>query len=145
MSRDAKWILGVFATLFVLVFAFTLRNSTNKWATGALIAFCLAIAIACFSSKGRKASIRFLGSFVFLTYVSYFLWEISTGLHKAYEGLNQAHWINALLGTFLFGLPGIYVAIKGIYPAWGLRAEVFRGEENKIATEGSERQEGHLP
>lgn len=64
---------------------------------------------------------------MFSCYLLYLVWEILTGFKKPYIGLAEDHWINALLGMFFYGAPGIYVMVTGIYPKWGLRSEVFRG------------------
>ena len=148
MSSGAKRILGSFAILFALIFVDTARNSSAPWLDCSLVAFCLAIAIACFSKKGRVPALKFIGITVFLAYLSYFVWEITTNFRKPYAGPAQAHWLNAILGMFTFGLPGLYVMLKGVYPKWGLRSEVFRGEEegsNPTDDTSQKHNDSHLP
>ncbi len=141
MSRGARWVLGVFALIFAGIFLYTLSDSKAQWLSWGLVAFCLAIAVACFSAKGRGLALRFIGVSVFLGYLSYFLWEILANFRKLYTGISEDHWINALLGMFIYGLPGIYVTIKGIYPRWGLRSDVFA--PNKNSTELTDEDASH--
>jgi hypothetical protein len=129
MSGASRWILGAFALLFGTMFVYTARNSSASWIDLGLAAFCLAIAVACFSKKGRGPAIKFIGVTVFLAYLIYFGWEIATNFSKPYTGRAEEHWLNALIGLFAFGLPGLYVLIKGVYPRWGIRSDVFRGND----------------
>jgi hypothetical protein len=148
MSSIPRRILGSFAILFALIFVNTAHNSSVPWADWGLVAFCLAIVIACFSKKGRVPAIKFIGIAVFLAYLNYFAWEIITNFRKLYTGPAQARWLNAIFGMFTFGLPGLYVMLNGIYPKWGLRSEVFRGNEegsNPKDTSSQKQDENHLP
>ena len=63
-----------------------------------------------------------------LATVSYLVLELSTEPTKTYPGESGRHWLNAILAIIFFGLPGLYVALHGTYPAWGKGAAVFRGE-----------------
>jgi hypothetical protein len=127
MSRGARWTLGTFAVLFSGIFVLSSPNSPRPWAGWICAAFCVAIAIACFSSVARGPAVRVIGAVVFLLYCGYLFFEFRRGLWRPYEGPGSEHWINALRGLSVYGLPGLYVAVRGFYPPWGLRAEVFRG------------------
>jgi hypothetical protein len=89
------------------------------------------IALACFSSAARGPAIRVIGSVVFLLYVAYLAIEIRQGLWRPNEGRGSEHWVNAILGLFVFGLPGLYVALRGRYPTWGKGAEAFLGKNEE--------------
>jgi hypothetical protein len=91
--------------------------------------FCVLIAVACFSSVARGPAVRVIGSAVFLLYLTYLIFEIRKGIWRPYEGRASEHWVNAIWGLFVFGLPGLYVALRGRYPVWGKGAQAFLGEE----------------
>jgi hypothetical protein len=62
----------------------------------------------------------------FFATVSYFVYELLNEPTKPYTGRSEPHWLNAIQALIVFGLPGLYVAVRGEYPKWGKGAEVFR-------------------
>jgi hypothetical protein len=131
MSRGARWTLGAFSLLFSWIFVISSSNALHPAAEWICAAFCVVIALACFSSAARGPALRVVGAFVFLLYCGYLVVELRQGLWRPYEGRSSEHWFNALRGLFVYGLPGLYVALRGIYPSWGLRADVFRGSPKR--------------
>ena len=132
MSRGARWLLGVFCLFFAGTFAVTASSATETMATLAVwlcAGFCVLIAVACFSSVARGPAVRVIGSVVFLLCLTYLIFEIRKGIWRPYEGRASEHWVNAIWGLFVFGLPGLYVALCGRYPIWGKGAKAFLGEE----------------
>jgi hypothetical protein len=127
MSRGARWTLGMFSLLFSWIFVISNGNSPRPAIGWILAAFCILIAIACFSGTARGPAIRVIGAVVFLLYCGYLVLEMRTGFWRPYQGRGSEHWVNALWGFFVYGLPGIYVALRGFYPPWGYAAESFRG------------------
>ncbi len=107
MSRGARWVLGSLTIIFADIFIYTVHDPKAQWLSWVLVAFCLAISVACFSTRGRGAALRFIGISVFLAYLFYFAWEFLTNFKKPYTGIAEEHWVNALLGMFTYGLPGI--------------------------------------
>jgi hypothetical protein len=130
MSRGARWTLGAFSLLFSGIFVATSSSSARPYIDWICAAFCVVIALACFSTVARRPSVRVVGAVVFLLYCGYLVLEVRKGLWRPYRGQGSEHWINAVRGLFVYGLPGLYVALRGLYPPWGLRAEVFRGPEH---------------
>jgi hypothetical protein len=92
--------------------------------------FCVLISIACFSTIARGPAIRVIGAVVFLSYVVYLVLEIRKGFWRPYEGRGSEHWVNAIWGLLVFGLPGLYVTLRGRYPVWGRGADAFLGKVN---------------
>lgn len=144
MSRGARWVLGSFTLFFAGIFVLTGSPSSGPLALTVLwicAGFCVLISVACLSSVARGPAIRIIGSVVFLLYVAYLILEIRKGLWRPYEGRGSEHWVNAIWGLIVFGLPGLYVAFRGRYPFWGQGAEGFLGEESK--QEGNSNQKAH--
>jgi len=128
MSRTARWVLGSFAFLFAGIFAFT-APSRSPLALFLPTGFCVLIALACFSQTLRGPATRIIGGVVFLVCVSYLVFEIWTEPTKLYSRPSEPSWTNAVEALIVFGLPGIYVALRGEYPRWGKGAEAFRGDK----------------
>jgi hypothetical protein len=131
MSRGARWILGTFAVIFAVILyysEFTVPSKAPVIAY-AIVAFCLLIAVACFSQSLRGPAVRVIGSMVFLATASYLVFELLNEPTKRYAGRSEPHWLNAVLAIVVFGLPGLYVAVRGSYPKWGRGASVFRSSE----------------
>jgi hypothetical protein len=127
MSRGARWTLGSFALLFAAIFVYSEQNAPSKapLLVYVLAGFCVLIAVACFSRALRGPAVRIIGFMVFLAYAAYLAYELLREPAKSYQGRAEPHWLNALLGLIVFGLPGLYVAIRGKYPKWGKGAEAF--------------------
>jgi O-antigen ligase len=122
MSRGARWTLGVFCLFFAWTFYYVGQGSPSadlrtRIASGAFAGLCLLISFTCFFRHGRSLIVRFLGGLIFLTYVAYFAHEFWFTRAKPYEDIGTPHWINALVGFFVWGLPGLYMALHGIWPA----------------------------
>lgn len=119
MSLSARWILGLFALLFaaILIYSEQLAPSRVPWLVYVLAAFCGLIALACFSRTWRGAAIRIIGFMVFLAYASYVVHELFWERAKPYTGRSEPHWLNAILGLIVYGLPGLYFAVGGL--KWG--------------------------
>jgi hypothetical protein len=130
MSRAARWTLGSFALLFAAIFIYSEQLSPSKapLLLYVLAGFCLLIAVACFGKRWRGPAVRIIGFMVFLAYFSYLAYEVIREPAKPYTGSSEPHWVNAIHGLFLFGLPGLYVALRGKYPKWGKGAKAFNGE-----------------
>jgi len=131
MSRWARWTIGV------VVLAFGLEMIASRPPGGASLAetgwflFLGMIVIACFSRTGRPVAVRVIGAVVFFAYLAYFLYEFLAPIPQAYQGIAQEHWVNALLGLLLIGLPGLYVAGAGKYPHWGIHAKGFKSSDDE--------------
>lgn len=123
-------MLGSFALLFAAIFVYSEQLAPSKapFLTYGLAAFCVLIAVACFSRTRRGPAVRIIGLVVFLAYVSYLVYELLAEPTKPYTDRSEPHWLNAIMGLIVFGLPGLYVAVRGIYPAWGKGAKAFNGE-----------------
>jgi hypothetical protein len=130
MSRAARWVLGAFSAFFALVLVASERMASSKAPVLIYLVtlFCVAICVACFSSKLRSGAIRLIGAMVFLATVSYLVDELATEPAKKYSSHSEPHWINAIFALLMFGLPGIYVALRGTYPSWGEGASAFKGK-----------------
>jgi len=92
-----------------------------------------------FFSDGARA-LRIISAAIFLAYAFYLISELRKGIFPTYPGGSSPHWLNALEGLFVFGLPGLFLALRGIYPIWGRGAAVFRGE-----SDAPEQDEDQLP
>jgi len=121
MSRGTRWGLGSFALLFAVIFVYSeqLAPSRAPLAVYVLAGFCGLMALACFAPSWSGPVVRILGFAVFLAFVSYLAYELLREPAKPYAGRSEPHWLNAMLGLIVFGLPGLYVAIQGKYPRWG--------------------------
>ena len=130
MSAGARWTLGSFALLFAmtLIFAERIAPSKSPLLVYGPAAFCLVIAVSCFSRTWRRPAVRIIGLVVFIAYVSYLVEEVLREATKHYTSISEPHWLNALIGLAMFGLPGLYVAVRGIYPEWGWGARAFNGD-----------------
>ena len=129
MSRGARWTLGFAALFFAAIFGFLAGNQPRLYAGWIPVAFCVCIAIACFSQVLRGPAIRIVGLVVFLLSCWYLVSELQKGIWRRYEGRASEHWINAILSMVVFGLPGLYVTVRGKYPQWGKGAEAFLGKK----------------
>ena len=130
MSRGSRWVLACFALIFGAIFIYSERVAPSKssvMAYGAA-AFCGLIAVACFTRTRRGPAVRIIGLTVFLAYVSYLVYELIREPAKPYPGMTEPHWLNAIIGLVVFGLPGLYVTVRGNYPTWGQGAKAFNGE-----------------
>jgi len=81
--------------------------------------------------------VRIIGFTVFLAYVSYLIFELFREPAKPYANRSEPHWLNAIAGLVVFGLPGLYVAVRGRYPEWGKGAKAFDGESDSPSDEES--------
>jgi hypothetical protein len=122
MSRGARWLLGAFALIFALTFVVSAQNASAnaRLLLCSVMAFCLLIAVACFSARLRGVAVRVIGALVFLAYTSYLVSELIAAHHA-----QESHWIRAAIGLAVFGLAGLYVTIWGKYPAWGYGSKAF--------------------
>jgi hypothetical protein len=134
MSTWARFTIGMFSLFFAWIFIISREGSKNPAILWVLAGLCVIVALACFSRTVRTPALRIIGGAVFLFYLCYLAFELRSGILKHYEGSGSPHWLNALKGFFVFGLPGLYLALRGVYPAWGRWGHVFRGESGK--TEG---------
>jgi peptidoglycan/LPS O-acetylase OafA/YrhL len=140
MSRPSRWVLGCFALLFAAIFIYSehLEPSNNSPLVYGVAAFSGLIAVACFTQKWRGLAVRVIGFTVFLAYVSYLVFELVREPAKPYAGETEPHWLNAIIGLVVFGLPGLYVTARGKYPAWGNGAKAFNGEMDSPSDEDEE-------
>src|SRR5271169_1621113 len=122
MSRPARWVLGSFSLVFAAAFAMCVPNSPEPLFLWICAAFCLLIALGCFSKVARGPAIRVIGAAIFAVYAAYLSQEVTKVWGKPFRPWAHEHWISALEGFVIFGLPGIYVALRGQYPRWDKRA-----------------------
>ena len=131
MSRPARWTLGCFSLLFAAAFAMSVPNSPEPLFLWICAAFCLLIALGCFSQVARGPAIRVIGATVFAVYAVYVVQEITKARSSPLSVWAHEHWITALEGLVTFGLPGLYVALRGRYPKWGKTAPAFLPEDSR--------------
>jgi peptidoglycan/LPS O-acetylase OafA/YrhL len=138
-------VLGSFALLFAAIFVYSEQSapSAAPWLVYIFAAFCVFIAVACFSPRLRGPAVRVIGFMVFLGYVSYFAYELLHEPTKPYAGRSEPHWFNAIMGLIVFGLPGLYVAVRGKYPNWGTGAKVFSSETDSSHDKESHQNDEH--
>jgi hypothetical protein len=79
---------------------------------------------------------------VFLACLSYLIYELVWKPTKPYAVRSEPHWLNAIMGLVVFGLPGLYVAVRGKYPKWGKGAKAFTGEMDSPSDEESHHESG---
>jgi len=139
MSRGARWTLGSFALLFAAILVYSEQNapSSAPLLVYVLAGFCVLIAVACFSRTSRGPAIRSIGFMVFLAYAAYLAYELLREPAEPYGGRSEPHWLNAMLGLIVFGMPGLYVAVRGKYPRWGKGAKAFNSGTVAMAGEKS--------
>ena len=130
LSRGARWTLGIFALLFGAMFVFSEQTAASSapMLVYLLAGFCGLIAVACFSQTWRGPAVRIIGFMVFVTYVFYIAHELRGGPAKPHIEKSESHWLDAILGLIVFGLPGLYVAFRGRYPKWGEWAAAFKSQ-----------------
>lgn len=133
MSGWAKFTIGSFALLFAWIFFISRHGSASHVLSWVLIGFCVLIALACFSRTARTPALRLIGAAIFVAYAFYLVSELRRGTFRLYSG--------ALEGFFVFGLPGLYLALRGIYPSWGRGASVFRGDSEPHSPEHEQDQD----
>ncbi len=137
MSRGARWTLGSFAVLFAAILFQSERTAPSKapLISYLVVGFCGLIAVACFGQNWRGPAIRAIGIMVFSATVAYLAYEVLKEPTKPYTGRSEPHWLNAIQALIEFGLPGLYVAVRGKYPRWGKGAAAFRGRTPSSADE----------
>jgi hypothetical protein len=136
MSREARWVLGAFALFFAVIFLIGASPpKTAQRAAYAGAAFCGLVFVACFSSRARPLVIRIIGGIVFFSYWAFLASVVSDRFASADPSTRSLAWIGALIGLYVYGLPGLYVAAKGQYPKWGIGADAFRGKETSSIKE----------
>ena len=141
MSGWAKFTIGIAALFFAWIFVISRKGSPHPGVLWVLAGVCVLIALACFSRTARVPSLRIIGGAIFLAYVAYLIGELRKGIFRPYPGRASEHWLNALEGLYVWGLPGLYLALRGIYPSWGRAASLFRGESH---SPDHEQDEDHL-
>ena len=119
MSSDARILLGIATILSAIGFVAIGIVLGPELPLGAtpfylLATFCILISMACFTPSTRPVALRIIGLVVFVTYVVY-----------AYSCIGQKDFVRALAGLLVWGFPGGYVAIWGVYPSWGRGAAAF--------------------
>jgi hypothetical protein len=143
-SRGTRWVLGSFALLFAIIFVYSeqLAPSRAPLAVYVLAGFCGLMALACFAPKWSGPVVRILGLAVFLAFASYLVHELLREPAKPYAGRSEPHWFNAILWLIVFGMPGLYVALRGKYPRLGKGAKAFisgtvsQGREESLTDDG---------
>jgi hypothetical protein len=129
MSRPARWILGSFALLFAVAFATAVNNSPEPLFIWACAGFCLLISLACFSSVARTPALRVIGATVFGVYAAGIASAAARMSRAPFDSHVSWSWLaqleGPLEGLITFGLPGLYVAIRGRFPAWSKFAPAF--------------------
>lgn len=131
MSRWARWTIGAVILIFGLEMMVYWPPGTHPLTETGFFLILGIIEIACFSKIGRPIAVRVIGAGVFFSYLAYFLYEFLDPITESYQGVGQEHWMNALFGLLLYGLPGLYVAGAGEYPHWGVHAKGFKGTHDK--------------
>lgn len=135
MSRGARWTLGCFAMVFAACFLEATWSAPSKSPILDVLLpmFCTLIAMACFVQGWRGPAVRIIGAIVFVATVCYLVFELVNAPRKPYTGSSEPHWFNAIRALAGFGLPGLYVAVRGVFPAWGTGAVAFRGSSAQPA------------
>lgn len=135
MSRSARWVLGAFALCFAFSFwlASALSAARPSLLERLLFCFCALIAVACFSQYLREMALRLIGGMVFVISIWYVLVEFKTEPHNLYSWHGPSV-INSALFMLVFGLPGLYVALRGHYPKWGKGVGAFRRSNENTET-----------
>jgi len=129
MSRTARWVLGSFALLFAVAFATAVNNSPEPFFIWACAGFCLLISLACLSSVARTPALRIIGTAVFTVYAAGVVSAAVRLSRTPFDGHVPWSWLTQLEGPIegliTFGLPGLYVAVRGSFPAWSKFAPAF--------------------
>jgi len=129
MSRTARWILGCFSLLFAAAFAMAVSNSSEPLFLWCCAGFCLLMSLACFSTVARTPALRVIGATVFGIYAFGLLEQLAKMSRTPFDGHFHWSWLTALEGPLegliTFGLPGLYVAIRGRFPSWSKFAPAF--------------------
>ena len=131
MSRWARWTIAIAVLLLGWEVIALSPPGEHLSAEAGLLLFLGMIVIACLSKTGRPVALRVVGGTVFFAYLAYFFYEFLDPIPETYKGINQEHWVNALFGLLLYGLPGLYVAATAGYPKWGIHAKGFRSPKDQ--------------
>lgn len=118
MSRVSRIIIGLFSLLFSCGMALYVWDNSGVLGWAVLIVF-LMISLACFSDRSHPLTLRIIGGAVFSAYAIYLISEFG-----------KPDIRRALRGLIVFGLPGLYVAVKAKYPIWAKAATVFRSSSD---------------
>lgn len=130
MSFAARLLLAAFALLFGATMILIASDVEHRWAFRSFGAFCLCIALACFT-RGRLGDLfgSLVASGIVIAGIAYLVAEISSG--SAFSG-NRAEpsVVNALLFNLVFSLPAaVYLwrarfglarrpALPGLHDDW---------------------------
>jgi hypothetical protein len=110
-----------------------LPNGT--WPAFAAAGFWAVVAVACLAPRTRPVTLRVIGAAVFGFYAAYVV--------VSFDSKNVLLSLVSLVGCTVFGIPSVYVLVRGRYPSWGLAARAFitrDGEANK--EDGPDRRTG---
>jgi len=128
MSRASEIILGIVALLSALLVLYFIQAGVGLlfgWL--ALEIFLLTMAAACLFRTGRKLTLRVLGAFLFAVCAGYLATELRLG--------QPGGLLKSLMAFFVFGLPALYLMVRGRYPRWGRFAPVFAGKAKTLPVE----------
>jgi hypothetical protein len=146
MSRASRWILGNFALLFAWTFIAALPYALKPFVLWLCAAFCVLIALACFSTVARGPTLRAVGAIIFAAYMFAVATKLADVLKTPFDGHFQGRWLLFLEavveGFVVYGLPGLYVAVNGRYPRWGHAAIAFLGRNRSKDSDSA--QQAHV-
>ena len=133
MSRGARWLLG--AAMLVIAAGFAaiplMRPAPNfrpSFVTLAFVGFPTLIAVACFFPAGRPVTLRLIAATVLALSFGYVAIQVAAfplGRGNRGAGRTQPSLQNSLMFLATFGLPSVYVLVRGRYPGWGRHAAAF--------------------
>jgi hypothetical protein len=143
MSASARWVLGLFALLFAVIFVYSERTAPSNapYLMYLFAAFCVFLAVACFSRNWRVPAARVIGFMILLGVTIFIVEELFQDFQNHFENGIPWHWFGLIILFLIYGLPGAYVAVRGKYPKWAIGAEAFNGKSRRSSDEESDTDE----
>lgn len=129
------WVLAPFIILFVLVltlYAFSIQEEAMpKLVVLVMDSLCIFGFLSFLNPVRFRWAVRSAGFIIFLIYVAYLIYTLveSGGKFTASSRQSDTTVYNALIGLFVFGLPGITVAITGKLPFFFKECQQEREDE----------------
>ena len=129
------WVLSPFCILFVLVltlYAFFIQEETiPKLVVLVMDSLCIFGFLSFLNPVRFRWAVRSAGLIIFLIYVAYLIYMLiaNDGKFPISSRKSDTTAFNALMGLFVFGVPGLMVAITGKLPFFFRESEEERGDE----------------
>lgn len=118
LSLPSRILITIVALATVGVGAMTMKTTPSALMVGGVFFFfVLAFTASLWAGRWSTALLRVCAAIVPLAYLAYFIATFATAWPNlsAPTSKGQAHWMNALLGLFIFGVPCTIFAVRG----WG--------------------------